>query len=536
MIHFDEMTCLLYLEGQLEDSRARDLLAHTRECSACRDLLRALERESKLLAVAMTEEDESMPARLLGAQTQSRPSWVWSLAFAAFAAGAYWVWNDGIGPWFDQLNNAGFGGTNLMSMVLFSGAFWEGWGDLMDVLQVAGVLVVVIVALGLLRRRLRRPAALAMVLPALLVALALPPQAGAAEVRRGRAVLVPAGETIHNDLIASGPSVRIDGTVEGDLIVFTRDLTVTGHVTGDVIAFAGQALIGGTVDGNARVFAHNATLQGLVGKNVTALASSVTSTPKTNVGGGMIVLAGEADLDGKIRRDLMGMIGRSDLDGLVGGQLWIRGGNLDVASTAEIDGPATFQGTQQPSVAEGAKLQSPIHTEITQETGRSRRSEARQVIHGLFNFVTAVIVGMILLTVFPGFFRAALREAGTIGLPMGVGALALISGIFVWVFGLLLLFIGVTAGLATAMLYVPVLYLSQVFVGAWLGNRILGVTSTQTGAVIGRMALGLFILHLASAIPILGHLAWLVVLLWGTGAVLLGFYRMSRVESAPVPA
>ena len=530
------MACLLYLEGQLEDSRARELAAHVAECAPCRYLLHALERESKLLSGALTEEDEAIPARLLGVQTQGWPSWVWSLAFAAFAAASYWVWNDGIGPWLDQLNNAGFGGTNLMSMMLFSGAFWEGWGDLVDILQIVALLAVVILALGLVRRRLRRPAAVALVLPALLIALALPPQAGAAEVRRGRAVLVPAGETIHNDLIATGPSVRIDGTVEGDLIVFTRELTVTGHVTGDVIAFAGQALIDGTVDGNARVFSQHATLQGSIGKNVTAFANSITVTPMGNVGGGMLAFAGEADLEGKIRRDLMGRIGRSDLDGLIGGQVWIRGLTLDVASTAEIDGPATFQGNQQPSVAAGAKLASPIRTEITQEVGRSRRSETRKVIHEIIGYGAALLAGILLLTVFPGFYRSTLRETGAIGLPLGVGALAFISGIFVFVLGVLLLFIGVTAGVAGALLYAPILYLAQVFVGAWLGNKILGVTSTQTGAVIGRMALGLLILHVARLIPVLGGLTWLVVLLWGTGAVLMGFYRMSRVENVPLPA
>jgi cytoskeletal protein CcmA (bactofilin family) len=536
MIHFDEMACLLYLDGQLEDSRARELVAHAGECAPCRELLRALERESKLLAGALTEEDEPVPARLLGSQASSMPSWVWSFAFAAFAASAYWVWNDGIGPWLDQLNNAGFGGTNLMSMMLFSGAFWEGWGDLVDILQVAVLLGVVILALALVRRRLRRPAAIALVLPALLVAMVHPQAASAAEVRRGRAVLVPAGETIHNDLIATGPSVRIDGTVEGDLIAFTRDLTVTGHVTGDVIAFAAEVVIDGTVDGNARVFSHNATLQAAIGKNVTALAGSITVTPKGSVGGGMLALASDADIEGRIRRDLMGMIGRSDLDGLVGGQVWIRGGNLDVASTAEIDGPAMFQGRQQPAVAAGAKLASPFQVEISQETNRSRRSEARTVIHEILSYGAALLVGILLLTVFPGFFRATLREAGTIGLPLGIGAVALISGIFVFVFGILLLFIGVHTGFAAALLYPPILYLAQIFIGAWLGNKILGVNSNQTGAVIGRTALGLLILHVAGLIPVLGGMVWLVVLLWGTGAVLMGFYRLSRVESAPLPA
>jgi cytoskeletal protein CcmA (bactofilin family) len=485
---------------------------------------------------SLTEENESMPARLFGSQAWNWPSWVWTLAFGAFAAGAYWMWIDGIGPWLDQLSNAGFGGTNLMSMVLFSGAFWEGWGDLVDIIQIAAFLVVVIVALGLLRRRLRRTTAIAIVMPALLLALALPQPAAAADVRHGRAVFIPASETIHNDLIVTGPSVRIDGTVEGDLIVFTRDLTVTGHVTGDVLAFAGQALIDGTVDGNVRVISHHATLQGAIGKNVTAIASSITVTPKGSVGGGMIAIAGEADLDGKIQRDLLGMIGRSDLDGLIGGQMWIRGASLDVASTAEIDGPATFQGRQQPSVAAGAKLASPIHLEITQEVVRSRRSVTRRAIHEIFSYAAALLAGILLLTVLPGFFRATLREAGAIGLPVGVGALALISGIFVLVLGVLLLLVGVGAGVAGAMLYAPILYLAQVFVGSWVGNKILGETSINTGAAIGRIALGLLILHVAGLIPVLGGLMWLVVLLWGTGAVLMGFYRMSHGESAALPA
>jgi hypothetical protein len=67
-------------------------------------------------------------------------------------------------------------------------------------------------------------------------------------------------------------------------------------------------------------------------------------------------------------------------------------------------------------------------------------------------------------------------------------------------------------------------------VGAWLGNKILGEASSTTGAVIMRIALGLVILHAAGLIPFLGGLIWLTVGLWGTGAVLLGFYRMSRAD------
>jgi len=532
MIHFDEMACLLYLEGQLEPLRAQEMAAHTKECAACRSLLNALKRESHVLAAALTEDNEPMPARLLSPSGWGMPSWVWTLAFGVFAAGAYWLWTDSVDPWLQQLSNAGFGGTDLMSMLLFSGAFWEGWSNVIDVLQVSAVVIVVVVAFSLLRRRLRRSAAIAVVTSALLFALALPQSASAAEVRRGRAVIVPAGETIHNDLIAEGRSVRIDGTVEGDLIVFSTNLTVTGHVTGDVIAFTRQSLIDGNVDGNVRVFSEGVTLQGAIGKNVTAFARLIDLTRKGEVGGGMIALAGDADLDGKIRRDLLGLVGESDLDGLIGGQLWLRGGSLTVNSTAEIRGPAIFQGPQQPVVAAGAKLASPIQMEMTQEIRRTRISTARIVIHRIFGYVVALLLGILLVTILPGFFRTTLHETGRIGLPIGVGAVALIAGIFLLVLGILLIFVGVGAGVAGVLGYAPILYVAQVFVGTWLGNKILGDMSNVTSAMIGRMALGLLILHLVGLIPVLGVLVWLVVLLWGTGAVLMGFYRMSRQEPA----
>jgi hypothetical protein len=341
---------------------------------------------------------------------------------------------------------------------------------------------------------------------------------------------------VHNDLIAMGPSVMIDGTVEGDVIAFTRDLTVTGHVTGDVIAFTEEALIDGIVDGNVRVFARGVNLQGAIGKNVTVFGRSVDLISKANVAGGMIALAGEMDLDGKIQRDLLGIVGGTDLDGLIGGQAWLRGGSLTVASTAEIRGPATFVGPQQPVVESGAKLASPIRTEITQETRQNRRSAARVAFRAIFSYAAALVVGILLLVIFPGFFRATLREVGGIGLPIGIGALALIAGVFLVVLGILLVIIGVGAGVAAAMAYAPILYVAQVFVGTWLGNKIMGEPAAVTSSVIARMAVGLLIFRALGFIPVLGGFVWLAVLLWGTGAVLLGFYRMSRVETTPLPA
>jgi cytoskeletal protein CcmA (bactofilin family) len=540
MIHFDEMACLLYLEGQLDSQRAQELAAHLEECAECRNLLHALQSETTLLSAALTEDNEALPARILGERARRLPTWIWTLAFGAFAASAYWVWVDGLSPLFDPLSNAGFGGTDLFTMIVFNGAFWEGWSDMIDAIQIGTLILLAIVAIVWIRRRLRRSVAIAVVMSALLLAVALPQQASAADVRRGRTIIIPAGEVIHNDLVAVGPSVRIDGTVEGDVIAFTRYLTVTGHVTGDVIAFAGVTLIDGTVDGNVRVASQSIMLQGEIGKNLSTFSRSLNVSSKANVEGGAIALAADGDLDGKIQHDFLGLIGSGEIEGLIGGEAWIRGGSLTVTSTGEIRGPATFEGPQAPEIESGAKLASPFRTEITQGIRRNRRTAARSMVRALFGYVAAVAVGIFLLLVFPGFFRATLREADSIGLPLGVGAVALITGAFVWIMGLLLLFIGVGAGVAAAMAFAPVLYVAQVFVGAWLGNKIMGAAPADSSAAlsawIARMAVGLLILRVVGFIPVLGGFVWLAVLLWGTGAVLLGFYRLSRVEIVPLPA
>lgn len=536
MIHFDEMACLMYLEGQLDRARAEEIRAHAAACAPCRVLLRALERESKLLFAALQEENEPVPARLLSTPTLAAASWIWAVSFGLIAAGIYWLWADAISPWFDQVTNSGFGETDLVSMLVFGGAFWGGWSDMIDILQVAAVVALGVGALVLLWRRFRRAAAVAVVVGALALTLLPAPSASAAEVRRQREVQVPSGDVIHNDLIAAGEAVRIDGTVEGDLIAFTRHLTVTGHVTGDVIAFAGEVRMDGTVDGNLRVFSELGNISGSVARNITAFAKTLELTSKGRVEGGVIALAGDETFDGRIRRDLLGLAGSTYLDGVIGGQVWVRGRRLAIASTAEIGGPAFFEGPEQPQVAAGAKLASPLHVEIRQAVRRTRMARAHTVVHTIVGYVLALVFGLLLMTVVPRFFRTTLHETGRIGLSVGVGALALIAGCFLLVLAFFLIFVGVGAGIASVLAFAPILYVAQVFVGTWLGNTILGKPPDITTAILGRMALGLLILYVIGLIPVLGVLMWLVVGLWGTGAVLLGFYSMSRPEPAAATA
>src|SRR6201981_3953120 len=109
--HLDEMTCMLYLERQLERTRALEVSAHAQSCDSCRTLLRAMERESRLLTRAMLEEEEPLPASIASFQERVRRSmqWVWMVAFGLGATAVYAMYTSYIEPVQTRMEQAGFG-------------------------------------------------------------------------------------------------------------------------------------------------------------------------------------------------------------------------------------------------------------------------------------------------------------------------------------------------------------------------------------------------------------------------------------------
>src|SRR5215470_11599238 len=75
----DEMTLLLYSERQLDREAAQRVSLHTQTCARCLTLLRALDRESRLLTRSMLEHEEPLPARLaeFHAQVKRNMQWIW---------------------------------------------------------------------------------------------------------------------------------------------------------------------------------------------------------------------------------------------------------------------------------------------------------------------------------------------------------------------------------------------------------------------------------------------------------------------------
>jgi cytoskeletal protein CcmA (bactofilin family) len=521
--HLDEMTCLLYIERQLDRARGLEVSAHTQDCAACRTLLRALERESRLLTRAMLEENEPLPSRLAEFQEKARRSmqWIWGVVFGLAATGAYALYTDYVVRWQKQLEEAGFGGSNLLGLLIFQGAFWKGWQSMITLLEVLAMLTLAVLGAMFFRRRIRRGSALALVFAGLCTVMAMPPAATATEVRKANNSTVNKEETIKGDLYISGERVRIEGTVDGDVYAAGQDIDINGTVKGDVISAGRFLRVRGTVDGTVRAAGNTAVITGSVGRNIMWFGDSATLDASGKVGGSITMFGGVLSLDGHLGRDILFFGREINLNGSVGGSIREKGHTLMIGSSAQVEGPIHFEGEKPADVSPSAKLASPVEFKKTE-----KKEDYRDSGYYIWQVIWAaayILFGLVLFALMPSFSADAVESAEHYGAAAGLGVLAGF-GVPIAACIACITVVGLFIGLATLSVWYGSLYFGQVIIGAVVGNWLMGRTS-ELWPLIGRMAVGVLIVRLCTTIPHIGVWVKYGAAFWGIGAISLAIYR-----------
>jgi cytoskeletal protein CcmA (bactofilin family) len=334
------------------------------------------------------------------------------------------------------------------------------------------------------------------------------------KVRRGQEVVVAAGETVRGDLYASAGTVRIDGRVEGDLVAAGGQVTVAGTVTGDVLAAAGTTAISGQVDGDVRVGSGQARVSGRVGEDLVLGAGQATIASGAEVGGDLIFGAGQMRMDGTIAGSVLGATGN-----------YTRAGS--VAGSERV----TVQQPEKP----------PTMTE--------------RALDVLRRYVGILVVGALLLWLAPRLLRSASERARRRPLPsFGVGILGVVGGVLLLVLvivvtillaivlGLLGLgpvsgatvFAGILAASIIAFLFfLAVAFGAQVTVGLALGRLLFRGDGRSFLRAFAAMALGVLVVVLLSAIPLVGGWLEFLLVLLGLGALVLVLPRRRRLAEQP---
>lgn len=414
----------------------------------------------------------------------------------------------------------------------------------------------------------------------------------ASDIRSGDSIRIGTGEVIDDDLIIFGNTIVVNGTVNGDLVAFGNEVTLNGVVNGSAV-MGGQTLnvngqVKGTLYGGGGALHVNPTAY--IARNLMFGGYSLQTEPGSVIARDVSMGGAQAVLAGKVGRDVQ-FGGRAlELNGEVA-----RNVRAEVAEPGQIEPPVYYGVNQPPAISSGLRIAknakitgkltyvSPVEqtNEIliqpvggvvyqasqfnVTDTPTPSFSPYEWLFARLRDFFTVLIIGALALWLAPRWVNAAVVNAQNKPLgSTGWGLLVLIAGLVLALGALaaivlvgILLSVSTLGGLAAATFGVGfaglglavtvftaiVLWGAKVIVSCLIGKLILRrfANDYADNAVLA-FVLGLVLFELVAAVPILGPIVTLVVILLGLGAMWYVYYErratppISMPKQAPMPA
>jgi cytoskeletal protein CcmA (bactofilin family) len=515
----------MYVEGALAAAPTAELERHFRECADCRASIAALTAEAQTLRQALLEDFGGplpvpafhRPLRVLdvaafGAAAAALAwlaSTVWSAAGAAVPAALRWLNPFDASSLFDS----------SLGVVVF--LILEGTAMLTSAMNAVGTIVLIALAFwGVLAVSTKRhPPGSAVLVSIAMLAAALPSLGHALEIRRDALANVAAGETVDDTLIALGENIAIDGNVNGDLLAFGRRVTIRGNVSGNVISGAESIGVEGTIGGTVLGFGSFVSLaRTRVARDVYAFGNNVSIDAGTEVAGNATTFANTVEIAGRVGIDLVSFARSVEIRGTVQRNVNAFAEVVTLLAPAQVRGnlSARVRDADDLQVATGATVGGSVDTRVIE--GRERPSKYLTLsfyVRQAVRLGAAFVVGLLLLTVFPGLRRLSLRTAAE---ALRAGGIGLVAAIMLPVVSLLacITVLGIPLGIAGFMVWIIGLYFAKIVLAQVIGCRLF---QSQAGLphYAATLLAGLVIVLIAVNVSFLGGLANLVLTCVGLG-------------------
>jgi cytoskeletal protein CcmA (bactofilin family) len=385
----------------------------------------------------------------------------------------------------------------------------------------------------------------ALVLIALVAALVLaaPALAGAMTFRQashGGTVVIGPNETINDDLYVAGNAVDVRGTVNGTVFAAGNTVSVEGTVSGDVWAAGNSVRVTGDTSGTVHAAGNEVTVGGRTHGDVTLAGNTLVLTSNAVVGRDAALAGNELSVGGHISRDVFAGGTRMTVLGDVGGTVNAGVQRLTLASGATVHGDLRYSSRNVATIEKGATVGGRIIRTVPPQP--QAPSPAFGVLFAFFAWIRRLIglflFGLIVVLVFPRFTERASDAIRERPLPaLGLGFAVLIgvpwAAAIVFFFGLLIG--GWWIALVAMALYFIAMLVGTIVVAVFLGRWILGRSRPHP---VLALLVGLLVLTIAEAIPILGLLARLAEVVFGLGAIVVALTmarsRPAQAGSAPM--
>ena len=422
----------------------------------------------------------------------------------------------------------------------------------------------------------------------LLASLLFVSPAWAIETRGGENVTIGADEVIEDDLYVGAQTVTVEGTVQGDLVAAGGIIRVNGGtVEGDIISAGQTVIVNGTAEDDVRI-AGQALLVGedaQVADDLIAAGYSLETERGSTVGGELLYGGYQALVAGTMEENVRGGMTAFELGGEVGGNVNVEvdgggaqpaGGQfaprppavpiptvepgLTLTDVAQVGGDLRYESSSRGDIASGAQIGGDVSYERrpAEEIQPAQTGATAVLLESVRRFVVLLLIGLLLVWLAPGLVRGvadAVRSQPLLSLGWGVldfiivvvaGLLVLAATILLAiVFGLItlgglvpaIISIGVLTDAVLAVAFLISIYYLAPVVVSFLGGRML-LGQFQPDRAAGRvlpLVIGIVLYVILRAIPILGAIVAVAVVLLGLGALTIWAWRTLRGDASTPP-
>lgn len=338
-----------------------------------------------------------------------------------------------------------------------------------------------------------------------------------------------AGLSVPADRLANGSTVRLAERTTGDLLAAGGRVEVDAPVDGDTTLAGGELRVRAPLARNVNVAGGRVYLDSAMGRNLRAAAGQVELGSRARLAGHATIAAGDISVRGPVHGSLSIVGGRALIDSTVDGDVTVTAQWIELGPQARIGGALRWRSQGEMQRHASAQVAGPIERLATPgpgpETSASDAGKASGLLAGAWWTVGLMVVAAVVLAAVPGLATEVARIwRQRTGISLLAGFVALVC-IPVAVLILFITVIGVPLALLSLLLYFVLLPMGYVVSAIGLGQWGLALFRAEaTGRLgwrIGATCLALVLLALLGAIPWLGGLVALAMLLIGLGTIML---------------
>ena len=358
----------------------------------------------------------------------------------------------------------------------------------------------------------------------LTLVLFLPLPIFALSAQNGNMVILGENETIDGNYYAAGGNIEIYGTVNGDLFLAGNSIKINSdNINGDIFIAANSIKIKGQINGSLRLAGQYITLEeSEISRNVAALGQFFYLEKEASVLGHLGFVGQSLSLSGIVQGKVEAALATFQLSGQAQNDVELYFGqsteqSISLTDEAVVGGALYYQSLSQEEINQNADIVGGVHFNKVVKKNQEG-FDSSKFLGLLFKFFGLLIVGMVGLYLWPGFFHRSSELFYQKPLPTFFKGLMFLLMVPVLSLLLMFSFIGLPLALLIMVLWLMALYLAQI-ITAWLLGKLVKdkIFKNKTWPNLTILALGIFLYIVLGKIPLVGwmFIIFFYLLAWG---------------------